>query len=124
MSYPVQRAAAAIYTPEGKKEVTDVVDYYLGNAKVIRERLRKLGFTCTGGDNSPYIWVKTGGKESWEFFDFLLEKAQVVTTPGSGFGRCGEGYIRITRLQPPRTRNGSDGPTGKNPLMTPGERNA
>jgi len=95
VSYPVQRAAEAVYTEAGRKEVDDLVDYYLGNAKVIRERLAKLGYASTGGDNSPYIWVKTG-KDSWEFFDFLLEKAQVVTTPGSGFGKCGEGYIRIS----------------------------
>jgi LL-diaminopimelate aminotransferase len=95
VSYPVQKAAAAIYTPEGKKQVRQIIDYYLGNAKVIREKLTALGFPCAGGDNSPYIWVKTG-KDSWEFFDMLLEKAQVVTTPGSGFGRCGSGYIRIS----------------------------
>ena len=95
VSYPVQRAAAAVYSPEGKRETRESVDYYLGNARIIRERLSKLGFTCTGGDNSPYIWVKTG-KDSWEFFDLLLSEARVVTTPGSGFGRCGEGYIRIS----------------------------
>ncbi|MDR1933814.1 MAG: LL-diaminopimelate aminotransferase [Spirochaetales bacterium] len=95
VSYPVQKAAAAIYTPEGKKQTREIIDYYLGNAKIIREKLTSLGFTCTGGDNSPYIWVKTG-KDSWEFFDMLLSKAQIVTTPGSGFGRCGAGYIRIS----------------------------
>ena len=95
VSYPVQKAAAAIYTPDGKKQIKDIIDYYLGNAKIIREKLVSLGFSCTGGDNSPYIWVKTG-KDSWEFFDMLLEKAMVVTTPGSGFGRCGSGYIRIS----------------------------
>jgi LL-diaminopimelate aminotransferase len=95
VSYPVQKAAAAIYTAAGKKEVKDIIDYYLSNAKIIREKFSALGFSCTGGDNSPYIWVKTG-KESWEFFDMLLEKAQVVTTPGSGFGRCGSGYIRVS----------------------------
>jgi LL-diaminopimelate aminotransferase len=95
VSYPVQRAAAAIYTPEGKKEIKNTIDYYLGNAKIIREKMTALGYACTGGDNSPYIWVKTGS-DSWDFFDTLLEKAQVVTTPGSGFGRCGGGYIRIS----------------------------
>jgi LL-diaminopimelate aminotransferase len=95
VSYPVQKAAAAIYTPEGKKEIRDTIDYYLGNAKIIREKMSALGYTCTGGDNSPYIWVKTG-QDSWDFFDSLLNKAQVVTTPGSGFGRCGNGYIRIS----------------------------
>jgi LL-diaminopimelate aminotransferase len=95
VSYPVQRAAAAIYSSEGKAQVREIIDYYLGNAKIIRESLQALGYTCTGGDNSPYIWVKTG-KDSWAFFDQLLSQAQVVTTPGSGFGLCGEGYIRIS----------------------------
>jgi LL-diaminopimelate aminotransferase len=95
VSYPVQKAAAAIYSACGRKEVKDIIDYYLDNAKIIREKFTSLGFTCTGGDNSPYIWVKTE-KDSWEFFDMLLEKARIVTTPGSGFGRCGAGYIRIS----------------------------
>jgi LL-diaminopimelate aminotransferase len=71
------------------------IDYYLENARIIREQMVSMGYSSTGGINSPYIWVKTG-QDSWDFFDFLLEKAQVVTTPGSGFGRCGEGYIRIS----------------------------
>ena len=95
VSYPVQKAAAAVYSPEGKKQIREIIDYYLGNAKIICEKLNDLGYSCTGGDNSPYIWVKTGG-DSWEFFDTFLEKAQVVTTPGSGLGRCGSGYIRIS----------------------------
>lgn len=95
VSYPVQRAAAAVYTPEGRKEIRGLVDYYLENARIIRERLAAAGYTCTGGDNSPYIWVRTG-TDSWKFFDRLLTEARVVTTPGSGFGRCGEGYIRIS----------------------------
>lgn len=95
VSYPVQRAAAAVYTPRGQKECRALSDYYLGNAKVIRESLAGLGYPCTGGDNSPYIWVNVGA-DSWEFFDALLEKANVVVTPGSGFGRCGKGYIRIS----------------------------
>jgi len=95
VSYPVQKAAAAIYTPEGKHQVQANIAYYLENARIIREHMSRLGFPCTGGENSPYIWVHTG-QDSWSFFDFLLEKAQVVTTPGSGFGRCGEGYIRIS----------------------------
>lgn len=94
-SYPVQKGAAAIYTPEGKKEVKAIIDYYLANAKIIRESMIKLGYKCTGGDNSPYIWVKTG-TSSWEFFDSLLDKAGVVCTPGSGFGTCGEGYVRFS----------------------------
>ncbi len=95
VSYPVQRAAAAVYTPEGQREARGLSDYYLGNAKVIRERLRSLGWTVTGGDNSPYLWVRTG-TDSWKFFDELLDRAGVVCTPGSGFGRCGEGYVRIS----------------------------
>jgi len=95
VSYPVQRAAAAVYTPAGRSETRALTDYYLGNARIIREKLTSAGFPCTGGDNSPYIWVRTG-TDSWEFFDALLERAGVVVTPGSGFGRCGEGYIRIS----------------------------
>jgi LL-diaminopimelate aminotransferase len=95
VSYPVQRAAAAVYAPEGQKEVRALSDYYLGNARVIREKILGMGFTCTGGENSPYIWVKTA-MDSWAFFDKLLATAGVVVTPGSGFGRCGDGYIRIS----------------------------
>ena len=95
VSYPVQKAAAAVYTPQGKTEVKSQVDYYLENASIIRSHLEELGLECTGGDNSPYIWVRTGG-DSWDFFDRLLNEAQVVCTPGSGFGTCGEGYIRIS----------------------------
>ncbi len=95
VSYPVQKAAAAVYTDAGKKQTHDLTDFYLGNAKLIREAVAKLGMTCIGGDNAPYIWVNTG-RDSWEFFDLLLNKAQVVTTPGAGFGKCGEGHIRIS----------------------------
>ncbi len=95
VSYPVQQAAASVYTAEGQKQVRDLTDYYLGNARVIREAIAKLGYDCVGGDNSPYIWIYTG-KDSWESFDLLLEKAGVVTTPGSGFGSCGEGHIRLS----------------------------
>ena len=95
VSYPVQQAAASVYTAEGQKQVRDLTDYYLGNARVIREAITKLGYDCIGGDNSPYIWMYTG-KDSWESFDLLLEKAGVVTTPGSGFGFCGEGHIRLS----------------------------
>ncbi|MFA5518326.1 MAG: LL-diaminopimelate aminotransferase [Spirochaetota bacterium] len=95
VSYPVQKAAEAVYSQEGIKQVKGLVDYYLGNAAVILETMNSLGYKCTGGINSPYIWmsVKSG---SWEFFDRLLADAAVVTTPGSGFGSCGEGYIRIS----------------------------
>jgi LL-diaminopimelate aminotransferase len=95
VSYPVQVAAAAIYTPNGKKEVRELTDYYMVNAGMIREKMTSLGFEVTGGENGPYVWVKAGS-DSWEIFDRLLEKAQVVVTPGSGFGTCGQGYIRIS----------------------------
>lgn len=95
VSYPVQKAAAAVYTPEGRAQTRGLTDFYLGNAKLIREAMTKLGLTCIGGDNAPYIWVDTG-RDSWEFFDLLLNQAQVVTTPGAGFGRCGEGHVRIS----------------------------
>ncbi len=95
VSYPVQKAGAAVYSPEGQKQTRDLTDFYLGNAKLIREAVTKLGMTCIGGDNAPYIWVNTG-RDSWEFFDLLLNKAQVVCTPGAGFGKCGEGHVRIS----------------------------
>lgn len=95
VSYPVQRAAAAVYTPEGQAQTKALTDFYLGNARLVREAMTTLGFTCTGGDNAPYIWVATG-RDSWEFFDLLLNEAQVVITPGAGFGRCGEGHVRIS----------------------------
>jgi len=95
VSYPVQKAAAAVYSEEGKKQVQDLVSYYLNNARIIREEMTSLGYEVTGGDNSPYIWISTG-KDSWETFDLLLNEAGVVVTPGSGFGNCGEGYIRIS----------------------------
>jgi LL-diaminopimelate aminotransferase len=95
VSYPIQRAAEAVYSPEGQLETKRLTDFYLENAKLIREAMEKLGHSCVGGDNAPYIWIHTG-TDSWEFFDKLLEKAGVVCTPGSGFGRCGEGYVRIS----------------------------
>jgi len=95
VSYPVQRAAEAVYTPEGQRQCTELVDYYLKNAQLIIDKMTALGFTCTGGRNAPYIWIKST-MDSWRFFDLLLEKAGVVCTPGSGFGKCGEGYIRIS----------------------------
>jgi LL-diaminopimelate aminotransferase len=97
VSYPVQAAAQAIYTPEGQQEIQANIDYYMANAKIIRESLEKIGLTIFGGVNSPYIWVKTpSGMTSWEFFDLLLNEVQVVGTPGVGFGPSGEGYFRIT----------------------------
>ena len=95
VSYPVQRAAEAVYSDEGKAQTRQLVDYYLKNAALIRKEMTALGYECTGGENSPYIWVD-GRRDSWEFFDLLLNKAGVVCTPGAGFGRCGRGYIRIS----------------------------
>ncbi len=95
VSYPVQKAAAALYSPEGKAQSRELVDYYLRNAKLIRSAMSTLGYDCVGGDNAPYIWID-GRADSWKFFDLLLEKAGVVCTPGAGFGRCGEGYIRLS----------------------------
>ncbi|MEY2881623.1 MAG: LL-diaminopimelate aminotransferase, partial [Verrucomicrobiota bacterium] len=95
VAYPVQKAAAAVYSAEGQAQTRALTDFYLGNAKLIREAVTKLGMSCIGGDNAPYIWVNTG-RDSWEFFDLLLDKAQVVCTPGAGFGKCGEGHVRIS----------------------------
>lgn len=95
VSYPVQRAAAALYSPEGKAQSQELVEYYMNNAKLIRTAMTELGFGCVGGDNSPYIWIE-GKMDSWQFFDLLLDKAGVVCTPGAGFGKCGEGYIRLS----------------------------
>ena len=97
VSYPVQRAAAAIYSEEGAKEVKEVIDYYLENARIMRNSLEEQGYTVFGGVNAPYVWVKTkNGLTSWEFFDLLLNEANVVGTPGSGFGPSGEGYFRFS----------------------------
>ena len=97
VSYPVQKAAAACYTPEGKQEIRELVDYYMDNARLIREGLTVLGFQVYGGINAPYLWLKTpGGIDSWSFFDKLLTEANVVGTPGSGFGPAGEGYFRLS----------------------------
>ena len=97
VSYIVQRAAEAIYSEEGKKQIKENIKYYLENAKIIKTGLQEAGYTVYGGVNSPYIWLKVpDGMKSWEFFDMLLEKANVVGTPGSGFGACGEGYFRLT----------------------------
>jgi LL-diaminopimelate aminotransferase len=95
VSYPVQRAAEAVFSAEGRPQVDALIDAYLENARIIREKMTALGFVCTGGDNSPYIWINAR-QDSWQFFDMLLEKAGVVCTPGAGFGRCGQGYIRIS----------------------------
>ena len=97
VSYPIQRAAEAVYTPEGQSEIKEYINYYMENARIIRESLKKIGLNVYGGVNSPYIWIKTPeGMDSWEFFDLLLNEVHVVGTPGSGFGPSGEGYFRIT----------------------------
>ena len=97
VSYIIQRAAEAVYSEEGKKQVKSNIDYYLENASIIKEGLTKLGFTVYGGINSPYLWLKTpNNTKSWDFFDLLLEKANVVGTPGIGFGDCGEYFLRLT----------------------------
>jgi LL-diaminopimelate aminotransferase len=95
VSYPVQRAAEAVYSPEGRVQCRQLIDDYLRNAALIRREMTDLGYECIGGDNSPYIWVD-GKMDSWKFFDLLLEKANVVCTPGVGFGRCGAGFVRIS----------------------------
>ena len=95
--YITQRGAEAIYTEEGQKEIKENIDYYKENAKIILEGLREIGIKAYGGVNSPYVWLKTpNNMKSWDFFDMLLEKANVVGTPGEGFGPSGEGYFRLT----------------------------
>lgn len=94
-SYPIQRAAAAVFSESGSREIRRLSDYYLKNAAVIRRGIRSLGFDSVGGVNSPYVWVDAG-ESSWDLFDRLLNEAGVVTTPGAGFGLGGEGYIRIS----------------------------
>ncbi len=97
VSYIVQRGAAAIYTADGKKQVEDTINGYLANAAIIKSGLAEIGITSYGGVNSPYVWLKTPDHlTSWEFFDKLLKEANVVGTPGSGFGSAGEGYFRLT----------------------------
>ena len=95
--YIVQRGAEAVYTPEGRAQILENIAYYQRNAQVIREGLTAAGLECFGGVDAPYIWLKTpGGMGSWDFFDLVLDQANVATTPGAGFGPSGEGYIRLT----------------------------
>lgn len=97
VSYPVQAAAAAVYDEEGQKEIKANIAFYMENARIILEALKKGGLQVYGGVDAPYIWLKTpGGMDSWAFFDHLLHRAEVVGTPGAGFGPCGEGYFRLT----------------------------
>ena len=96
-SYISQKGALAVYSEQGRAETAATIDYYLETARIIRESMDAAGLEPQGGENAPYIWAKTpGGMSSWQFFDLLLDKAQVVVTPGSGFGPAGEGYFRIT----------------------------
>ena len=95
--YVIQRAAEAVYSPDGQKQTMETIAYYMNNARIIKEGLSAAGLTVYGGTNAPYIWARTpDGVGSWDFFDLLLKKACVVTTPGAGFGPSGEGYIRLT----------------------------
>lgn len=98
-AYVIQRAAEAVYSEEGKIQVKDTIDYYMTNAKIIRNGLEAAGYTVFGGKNSPYVWAKTpDGMDSWAFFDYLLKEKNIVATPGVGFGVSGEGYIRFSAL--------------------------
>ena len=97
VSYPIQRGAEAAYSDTGKQQISDLVSFYLTNAKILREGLEAVGITVYGGVNAPYVWLKTpGGSTSWDFFDQLLQKGHLVGTPGSGFGAAGEGYFRLS----------------------------
>lgn len=97
VSYIVQRGAEAIFSPQGKQQVRAIIDFYMTNAKRIRESLQAMGLSVYGGENGPYVWVATPkGARSWDFFDRLLKEANVVVTPGAGFGRSGEGFFRIS----------------------------
>jgi LL-diaminopimelate aminotransferase len=95
--YPVQRAAAAVHSPAGRKQTEQQIAHYMGNARRLREGLGAAGFALFGGEHAPYIWMRTpSGLSSWDCFDRLLREAHVVTTPGAGFGAAGEGYVRIS----------------------------
>jgi LL-diaminopimelate aminotransferase len=96
VSYPVQRAAAAVYTDDGQREVRELTDYYLENARIVTDALADMGMRYAGGLHSPYVWVEASAASSWDLFEKLLNEAAVVTTPGSGFGAGGEGFIRIS----------------------------
>jgi LL-diaminopimelate aminotransferase len=97
VSYPVQRAAEALYSEQGRKQCRELIDHYMGNAKILRQACEEIGLKVYGGENAPYIWVKTpGGLTSWQTFDRMLNEINVVITPGAGFGAQGEGYVRIS----------------------------
>jgi LL-diaminopimelate aminotransferase len=104
VSYITQAGAAAAYSDQGKEQLKETIDLYMANAKLIRETLSEIGYTVYGGVNAPYIWLKTpDGMGSWDFFDTLLNKAHVVSTPGAGFGSAGEGYLRLTAFGRPES---------------------
>jgi LL-diaminopimelate aminotransferase len=97
VSYPVQRGAEAIYSDEGQRQVRQLIDHYMGNARILREAVERAGLRVYGGENAPYLWVKTpAGVTSWQMFDRMLHDLNVVITPGSGFGACGEGFFRVS----------------------------
>ena len=96
-SYVVQKGAAAAYTDEGRVQMKGLIDFYMNNARLLRDGLQKAGIKVFGGVNAPYVWLKTPNNlSSWDFFDLLLNKAHLVGTPGSGFGAAGEGYFRLS----------------------------
>ena len=102
VSYIIQRAACAVFTPEGQRQIKENISVYKQNARILMQALDKLGIWYTGGKNAPYIWMECPNKMgSWEFFDLLLDKAQIVGTPGEGFGKCGEGYFRFSTFGSP-----------------------
>ncbi len=96
VSYITQRGAEAAYSDEGYAQIQDVVSYYMENARIIKQSLEKNGFTVYGGVNAPYIWLKVPGGDSWKFYDELLDRYHIIGTPGAGFGKAGEGYLRMT----------------------------
>jgi LL-diaminopimelate aminotransferase len=97
VSYPVQRGAAAVYTADGRHQIRELIEFYMENARLLREGLTASGFRVYGGVNAPYVWLKTpDGLSSWEFFDHLLNNSHIVGTPGSGFGAAGEGFFRLS----------------------------
>lgn len=97
VSYPVQRGAEALYSEEGKQQIRQLIDHYMGNASILREAAQRASIQVFGGENAPYIWMKTtGDMSSWQMFDRMLHEIHVVVTPGSGFGSCGEGYVRVS----------------------------
>lgn len=102
VSYIVQRGAEAVYSEEGQGQIQDILSIYKKNARIILEGVEEAGLHASGGINSPYIWVTVPkGMTSWDFFDFLLHEAEIICTPGSGFGPCGEGYVRLTSFNTP-----------------------